>query len=43
MPVERVLDTIVGAAIGIVFAVAFSTADDRVYLNRRRNKLEARR
>lgn len=43
MPVERVLDTIVGAAIGIVFAILFSTADDRVYLARRRAKLEARR
>lgn len=43
MPVERVLDTIVGAAIGIVFAVIFSTADDRAYLARRRSKLEARR
>lgn len=43
MPVERVLDTIVGAAIGIVFAVIFSTADDRAYLARRRAKLEARR
>lgn len=43
MPVERVLDTIVGAAIGIVFAVIFSTADDRIYLARRRDKLEARR
>lgn len=43
MPVERVIDTIVGAAIGIVFAVLFSTADDRAYLARRRSKLEARR
>ncbi len=32
MPVERVLDTILGATIGIVFAVIFSTLDDRVYL-----------
>src|SRR5690606_22095554 len=43
MPVERVLDTIVGAAIGIAFAVLFSTADDRAYLARRRAKLEAKR
>jgi len=43
MPVERVLDTIVGAAIGIVFAVIFSSADDRAHLARRRAKLEARR
>ncbi len=31
MPVERVLDTILGAALGIVFAVIFSTLDDRIY------------
>jgi len=43
MPVERILDTIVGAAIGIVFAVLFSSADDRAYLARRRAKIEARR
>ncbi len=29
---ERVLDTLLGAAIGIVFSVLFSTQDDRVYL-----------
>lgn len=39
MPVERVVDTIVGAAIGIVFAVIFSTVDDRVHLARRYRKL----
>lgn len=38
MPVERVLDTILGAALGIVFAVIFSTLDDRVYLARHRKK-----
>lgn len=43
MPVERVLDTIVGAAIGIVFAVIFSTVDDRVYLERRHGKLKNRK
>lgn len=43
MPVERILDTIVGAAIGIVLAVLFSSVDDRVHLARRRQKLEARR
>ncbi|MDN5844476.1 MAG: FUSC family protein [Alcaligenaceae bacterium] len=43
MPVERVLDTIVGAAIGIVFAVIFSTVDDRVYLARRHSKLKTAR
>jgi len=32
MPVERVFDTIVGAAIGIVLAVVFSSLDDRAYL-----------
>ncbi len=35
MPTERVLDTIVGASIGIVFAIIFSTVDDRKYLARR--------
>jgi len=29
MPVERVMDTILGAALGIGFAVLFSTLDDR--------------
>ncbi len=43
MPVERVLDTIVGAALGIVFALIFSTVDDRAYLARRRTKMQARR
>ncbi|QAU36151.1 FUSC family protein [Janthinobacterium sp. 17J80-10] len=38
MPVERVLDTILGAALGIVFAVIFSTVDDRIFLARRRKK-----
>lgn len=33
MPVERVLDTILGAALGIVFAVVFSSVDDRVHLH----------
>ncbi|HEY9573425.1 MAG TPA: FUSC family protein, partial [Pusillimonas sp.] len=42
MPVERVMDTIVGAAIGIVFAVIFSTVDDRTHLARRRQKFKAR-
>lgn len=32
MPVERVLDTVLGAAVGIVLAVLFSSADDRAYL-----------
>lgn len=36
MAMERVLDTLVGAAVGILFAVVFSTLDDRVYLARRR-------
>lgn len=39
MPVERVLDTIVGAAIGIVFALIFSTVDDRMHLARRHKKM----
>ncbi|NMM78816.1 hypothetical protein B2J86_05860 [Acidovorax sp. SRB_14] len=38
MPVERVLDTILGAALGIVFAVVFSSVDDRVYLHEHRSK-----
>ncbi len=40
MPVERIIDTIVGAAIGIVFAVIFSTVDDRMLLARRHSKLK---
>lgn len=32
MPLERVMDTLVGAAVGIVLAVLFSSADDRAYL-----------
>ncbi|MCD2513470.1 FUSC family protein [Comamonas endophytica] len=32
MPVERVLDTVLGAAVGIALAVLFSSADDRAYL-----------
>ena len=39
MPVERVLDTILGATLGIVFAVIFSTLDDRLHLARHRNKV----
>ena len=38
MPVERVLDTILGAALGIVFAVVFSSVDDRAHLHRHRRK-----
>ena len=38
MPVERVFDTILGAALGIVFAVLFSTLDDRIYLAKHRKK-----
>ena len=38
MPVERVLDTILGAALGIVFAVIFSSVDDRVYLHEHHSK-----
>lgn len=38
MPVERVLDTILGAALGIVFAVIFSSVDDRVHLHEHRSK-----
>lgn len=38
MPVERVVDTIIGAAIGIGLAVLFSSIDDRSYLAKRRLK-----
>lgn len=38
LPVERVLETIVGVALGLAFAVLFSTADDRVYLVRHRER-----
>lgn len=38
MPVERVLDTIVGAALGIVFALIFSSLDDRAHLASHRRK-----
>ena len=32
MSIERVFDTMLGAVLGIVFAVIFSTMDDRLYL-----------
>lgn len=32
MPVERVLETVLGASVGIALAVLFSTVDDRAYL-----------
>lgn len=38
MPVERVLDTILGAALGIVAAVVFSSVDDRVHLHAHRSR-----
>ena len=38
MPVERVMDTILGAALGIVFAVIFSSLDDRAYLRKLHQK-----
>ncbi|MNY66814.1 hypothetical protein D3C86_2043030 [compost metagenome] len=38
MPVERVLDTLLGAAVGIALAVLFSSADDRAYLAQLRRK-----
>ena len=41
MPIERVVDTMVGAAIGIIFAIIFSTVDDRVHLARRHKELNA--
>lgn len=42
MPVERVLDTLLGAAVGIALAVLFSSADDRAYLAQLRRKPGAR-
>jgi len=41
MPIERVVDTIVGAALGITFALIFSSLDDRRHLARRRRKFRA--
>ncbi len=38
MPVERVMDTMLGAVVGIVLAVLFSSADDRAYLAELRRK-----
>ena len=38
MPVERVLDTILGAALGIVAAVVLSSVDDRVHLRAHRSR-----
>ena len=42
MPIERILDSIVGALIGIVFALLFSSADDRHMLHRRRRLFAVR-
>ena len=38
MPLERIMDTILGAALGIVFAVVFSSLDDRAYLHKLHQK-----
>ena len=38
MPVERVLDTMLGAVLGIAFALAFSSVDDRMHLHAHRSK-----
>ena len=43
MSIERVFDTMLGAIIGIVFAVAFSTLDDRRYLARHYRQLRINR
>ena len=43
MPVERVLDTMLGAVLGIAFAVAFSSLDDRVHLHEHRSQKPAGR
>lgn len=41
MPMARVLDTILGALVGIAFAVAFSTLDDRAHLAAHHEKTRA--
>ena len=38
MPVERVLDTLLRAVLGIAFALAFSSVDDRMHLHAHRSK-----
>ena len=38
MPVERVLDTKLGTVLGIAFALAFSSVDDRMHLHAHRSK-----
>lgn len=38
LPVERVMETMLGAAVGIVLAVLFSSADDRAHLAALRRK-----
>ena len=38
MPVERVLDTMLGAVLGIAFALVFSSVDDRMHLHAHRSK-----
>lgn len=35
---ERIIDTLIGAFIGMVLAIAFSTLDDRAYLARHRSR-----
>ncbi|MOA66826.1 hypothetical protein D3C78_1937230 [compost metagenome] len=32
LPVERVMETMLGAAVGMVLALLFSSADDRAHL-----------
>lgn len=43
LSIERVFDTMLGAVIGIVFAVGFSTMDDRRYLASHHRQLRSRR
>lgn len=40
---QRMAGTVVGAALGIVLALIFSSVDDRAYFLRRQKKLQARR
>lgn len=39
LPLERVMDTVLGAVLGILFAVILSSVEDRVHLARVRGKL----
>lgn len=42
LPVARVMDTVLGAMLGILFAVILSSVDDRLYLAKLRSRKDAR-